>query len=226
MLTEIFQTVLTTLVSVVVLFIIAKLIGHKQVAQLDLFDYINGITIGSIAAELATELESPHRPLTAMIVYGAVAVALNLITNKFMRVRKYVNGTPTIIMDGGKLYRKNMKKAKLDLSEFLLMCRQAGYFHLEEIQTAVYEYNGVLTILPASENRPLTPQDMNLSPEKAAILAEVIMDGRVLGENLQRMGKDVNWLQKRLREQGFSSVREIFLGLCDDKGNVSLYPAE
>lgn len=148
------QIILTSLLSIVILFVLAKLMGHKQIGQLDLFDYITGITIGSIAAELATELENPVQPLTAMIVYGLVSFLLRLLTNKFPRTRKFVNGTPTILLHEGKLYRKNMKKAKLDLSEFLLLCRQAGYFDLSAIQTAVFEYNGKLTILPVSGQRP------------------------------------------------------------------------
>ena len=136
------NVILTALLSVLALFVIAKIMGHKQVAQLDFFDYITGITIGSIAAELATELETPWKPLIAMIVYGSVAFLLSIMTSKFPRLRKYVNGTPTIILHDGKLYRDNMKKAKLDLSEFMVMCRQAGYFNLNNIQTAVFEYNG------------------------------------------------------------------------------------
>ena len=108
------QIILTSLLSIVILFVLAKLMGHKQIGQLDLFDYITGITIGSIAAELATELENPVQPLTAMIVYGLVSFLLRLLTNKFPRTRKFVNGTPTILLHEGKLYRKNMKKAKLD----------------------------------------------------------------------------------------------------------------
>ena len=133
------QVIITTLVSIAVLFLITKLIGHRQISQLDLFDYINGITIGSIAAELATELESPMQPLIAMVSYGLFAVGLNKLTMQHQRTRKYVNGSPTILMDHGKLYRENMKKAKLDLSDFMIMCREAGYFDLSQIQTAVFE---------------------------------------------------------------------------------------
>ena len=144
----------TALCSFGSLFIIAKFIGHKQIAQLDFFDYITGITIGSIAAEMATELEKPWKPLTAMVIYGGAAWLLGILSNKFPRMRKYRNGTPTILMDHGKLHRENFIKAKLDLSEFMVMCRQQGYFDLTSIQTAVYEYTGKLTILPVSDKRP------------------------------------------------------------------------
>lgn len=195
-------------------------------SQLDFFDYITGITIGSIAAELATELEEPWKPLIAMIVYGVLAFGLSVISSKFPRIRKFINGTPTIVMNNGKLYRKNMKKAKLDLSEFMVMCRQEGYFNLNDIQTAVFEYNGRLTILPVSAKRPVNPTDMNLSPQPDLISAEVIMDGRILEENLKRMGLNRKWLQKQLSDQGYQSAKNIFLGVCDNNHTLSLYKGE
>lgn len=222
---EFLTVILASLFSAAVLFIIAKIIGHKQVAQLEFFDYITGITIGSIAAELATTLDKPWwKPTVSMIVFGIIAVVLSVLTRKFPRSRKFINGTPTIILNDGKLYRKNMKKAKLELSEFLLLCRQEGYFNLDDIQTAVYEYNGKLSILPVSTKRPLNPEDMELSPEPEHIGTEVIMDGRVIGDNLKRKGLNETWLQKELKEQGYKNAKEIFLGICGDENKLTLYP--
>ena len=195
-------------------------------AQLDFFDYITGITIGSIAAELATELESPVKPLIAMVVYGLVALGLTILAHKFPKTRKYVNGTPTIIMDNGKLYRDNMKKSKLELSEFMVLCRQEGYFDLNDIQTAIFEYNGRITILPKSEKMPLTPKDMNITSKKAGICTEIIMDGRILHDNIRRLGLDLIWLDKELKKQNFKSPKEIFLALCDRNNKVTVYPLE
>lgn len=220
---EILKVTLTALLSAAALFVIAKIMGHKQMSQLDFFDYITGITIGSVAAELATELEEPWKPLIAMLVYGAVTFVLTLLTSKLPKTRKFINGTPTIIMNNGKLYRRNMKKAKLDLSEFMVMCRQEGYFNLNDIQTAVFEYNGRLTILPVSSKRPLNAADMNLSPKPEYISTEVIMDGRVLEENLKRMGLDSKWLENQLKSQGYKSAKEIYLGVCDENKQLSLF---
>ena len=222
---EFIKVILTSILSVVSLFVIAKIMGHKQMAQLDFFDYITGITIGSIAAELATELEAPWKPLVAMIIYGLVALGLTILAHKFPKTRKYVNGTPTIVMDNGKLYRENMKKAKLELSEFMVLCRQEGYFNLNDIQTAVFEYNGGITILPKSEIRPLTPEDMNITPEKAEICTEIIMDGRILHENLKRLGLDLTWLDKQLKKQKYDNAKEIYLGICDKNNNLTLFPS-
>ena len=214
---------LTALGSFGALFLIAKFIGRKQIAQLDFFDYITGITIGSIAAEMATELEEPWKPLVAMVIYGGATFLTSLISNKFPRSRKYLNGSPTILMDHGKLYRENLKKAKLDLSEFMVMCRQQGYFDLRNIQTAVFEYNGKLTILPVSTQRPVTPNDMNLAPEQELLFTELIMDGRILHDNLKRMGLDLTWLDKQLKQRHISSAQDVFLAVCDRNLKFVLY---
>ena len=222
---DIIKIISTALLSVISLFIIAKLMGHKQVAQLDFFDYISGITIGSIAAELATELEAPWKPLIALAIYGCVSLLLNLLTHKFPKTRKYINGTPTIIMNEDKLYRKNLKKSKLDLSEFMLLCREQGYFDLNEIQTVVFEHNGKLSILPKAANRPVTPSDIKITAKATHIGTELIMDGQIIGENLTRIGRDEKWLEKQLNIQGYKSTHEIFLGIyysTDD--NLTLYP--
>ena len=218
------KLLLTALTSVGALFLITKIMGHKQVSQLDFFDYINGITIGSIAAELATELEQPWKPLLAMAVYGGIAVVLNVITSKIPKSRKYINGAPTILMDGGRIFRQNLRKSKLDLSEFMVMCRQQGYFDLSDIQTAVYEFNGRLSILPISGRRPVNPEDLGLKPAPASIRTEVIMDGRILDDNLRRLGLDSRWLEKQLKELGYGAPQTIFLALCDREKVLSVYP--
>ena len=214
---------LTTLGSFGVLFLVAKFIGHKQIAQLDFFDYITGITIGSIAAEMATELEEPWKPLTAMVIYGGVTLLLSVISKRFPRTRKYLNGTPTILMDHGKLYRENLKKSKLELSEFMVMCRQQGYFDLTNIQTAIYECNGKLTILPVSSQRPTTPSDMGLSPAQELLFTELIMDGRILEDNLKRMGLDLTWLNEQLRQHRVHSAKDVFLAVCDRNLTFVIY---
>lgn len=223
---ELLQVAITSVVSFLVLFFLAKIMGHRQIAQLSVFDYINGITIGSIAAELATELEKPLRPLLAMVIYALLTVLLEALALKYQRLRKFISGTPSIILNNGKLYRENMKKARLDLTEFLIQCRQQGYFDLGAIQTAVYESDGRLTILPVAERRPATPEDLGVAPEKEQFFTEVIMDGRILGGNLQRMGVNETWLEKQLQAQGYHSAKEIYLGLVDGNKQLSLYPIQ
>ena len=130
-------------------------------------------------------------------------------------------------MNSGKLYRKNLKKAKLDLSEYLLLCREQGYFDLDEIQTAIFEHNGKLSILPRAASRPTTPDDLKITVKATHIGTEVIMDGRIMGENLRRMGRDEAWLKKAVRAQGYGDVKAILLGIYrPTEDRLALYPTE
>ena len=119
-----------------------------------------------------------------------------------------------------------MKKARIDLSEFLALCRQQGYFDLSQIYTAVFEHNGALSILPLEPDRPATPRDLQLEPQQTTFPTEVIMEGRVLGENLKRMGKEETWLKEQLKSQGFRSPKEVFLALCDQNDQLTCYRPE
>ena len=224
---EIIRVLLTSLLSIGAMFVITKLMGHKQVAQLDLFDYINGITIGSIAAELATELEAPWMPLVALCVYGGVSILLSRITMRFPGTRKFINGAPTVLLSGGRLYKENLKAAKLDLSEFLLLCREEGYFDIDEIEMAVFESNGRLSVLAKAEKRPLTPENLGLAGAQDDVGCEVIMDGKIMIEALLRAGRDERWLKKQLKQRGFKDTRAIFLGIYHRKNDLlSLYTAK
>lgn len=223
---EIIKVILTSLISAIALFIIAKMMGRKQISQLDFFDYINGITIGSIAAEMATELEKPYKPLIAMIVYGIISVILSLCANKFMKSRKYINSLPTILLNNGIIYRENLKKAKLDLSEFLVLCRQAGYANICDIQSAIFEFNGLLSVIPKSAKRPLTPEDMNITVDESGLQTEIIMDGIVLHDNLKSLGFDEKWLSKRIKDSGYSNEKEVFFAFCDESKEAHFFPMD
>lgn len=221
---DLLKVALTSVASVITLFLLTKLMGNKQISQLSMFDYIIGISIGSIAAEFATELENPERTLLAMAIYAVSAYLVSLVTNKSTRLRKLISGKPLILFDNGKLYRENFKKARIDLSDFLTHCRSKGYFDLSQIQTAVFEFNGSISILPSEKYRPLVPSDMNLNPVQQKLLVNVILDGNVNEENLRLTGKSMAWLNNQLKFQGFHSPEEIFLAAVNTVDNtIALY---
>ena len=121
---NILYVILLSVFSLIVLFLLAKLIGYRQMSEMSMFDYISGITIGSIAAEMATALDSSFlEPLTAMIVYGLITALLAFITSKNMKIRRFISGSPYILFNDGHLYEGNFKKGHIDLSEFLVQCR-------------------------------------------------------------------------------------------------------
>lgn len=221
---DILKVIVLSIVSEIVLFVLTKLMGNKEMSQLSMFDYIIGITIGSIAAEMATALESDYmQPLVAMAVYAIIAIIISLMCEKSLKARRFIYGNSLILMDNGKLYRKNFKTAKLDLNEFLVQCRVNGYFNLADIKTAILESNGKISFLPKSTSRPATPSDLNIKPEPASININLIIDGRILHENLKNSGHDEMWLQKQLVSQGFDKPEQIFLATLDNQNNLSIY---
>lgn len=223
---EILQVLITSAVSLAVLFLLTKLMGSKQVSQLSMFDYIIGISIGSIAAEMATELENPENSLAAMIVYGVIAFLVSVISQRSAKVRKVMSGRPLVIMDNGIIYRENLKKARIDLSDFLTQCRTSGYFDLNQIQTAVMEYNGAISFLPVSKDRPATPSDMDLQPEQEHLQITVIMDGHINKSNLKLSGNNEVWLTKQLHLQGYNNPSDVLLALCDNNNKLTVFPMD
>ena len=217
---------LTTVLSIVVLFLLTKLTGAKQVSQMTMFDYVVGITIGSIAAELATELEEPLQPLIALILYGVIAYLISLLTSKCLKIRGAISGKPLILLDNGFIDRRNLKKARLDLNEFLTYCRMGGYFDLNQIQTAVLEHNGIVSFLPREPDRPATPADLNLHPSQSKLQIPFVMDGRLLTDNIRQAGKEEAWVFRALLRQGYRDEKEVFLALWDGGEKLTVFPME
>lgn len=221
---NIIKIISLSLGSLVILFLLTKLMGNREISQLTMFDYIVGITIGSIAAEMSTSLENNFiEPVVAMLIYGIVSFSISFFTCKSLNMRRFFTGRAKILLDNGKLYRKNFKSAKLDLNEFLMECRINGYFNLSDIQTAILEPNGRISFLPKSLKRPATPEDLNLSPSKENIVYNIILDGVLLKENLEKSGNNINWLENNLKKQGISDIKKIFLATCDNQNNLSVY---
>lgn len=221
---DLLKIVWLSLGSLLALFILTKLMGNKEMSQLSMFDYIIGITIGSIAAEMSTALESDFmQPLLAMIIYALASILISFVSYKSLKVNRFLTGPSLILLDNGELYRNNLKKAKLDITEFLMQCRTSGYFNLSDIQTAILEPNGKISFLPKAEKRPMNPSDMNISVPIEKVVVNVILDGQILKENLYHTGNDELWLEKQLVSQGIQNVDDIYLATCDCNNNLSVY---
>ena len=221
---EVLYIIVLSLGSIIAIFILTKLMGYRQMSQMSMFDYIIGITIGSIAAEMSTSLEENYiQPLTAMIVYALAALGLAILSSKSIKARRLIEGVPLVLLNHGELYRSNLKKAKMDVSEFLVQCRVNGYFDVSKLECAILEGNGKISFLPKVEERPLTPSDMQLTPEQDYLVANVILDGKVMEKNLKHMGKDEKWLHSQITARGAKQVEDVLLATCDRSDKVTVY---
>lgn len=216
------QVAILTLSSLVALFLLTKLMGNRQMSQLTMFDYIIGISFGSLAAEMAAHPDTESwLVLEALLIYALVAVCINIMNMHSLKARKIFLGAPLILYDQGHLYLSSLKKAKVDLNELMAECRAAGYFDLSQLEMIILEVNGKLSFLPVSKERPLTTKDMQLHPKQERPALAVIMDGVVFPERLQAAGYNESWLKKEMKAQGYSDFKEVFLAcIADNKLNV------
>lgn len=213
------------LFSIIALFVLTKFMGYRQVSQFSMFDYINGITIGSIAAEMAIDLEGNFmKPLVAMVVYAVVVILLSKLSQKSIKLRRLINGKAITLYQNGEIYNENLKKAKMNVDEFLVECRINGYFDLSQVECALLEPNGKISFLPVTEDRPTTPKDLGIEPTQEEVFANVIIDGHVMPQNLKHIGRDMNWLNQKLEGQNIKKIEDVFLAICDKQDNFYVYP--
>ncbi|MCL2695004.1 MAG: DUF421 domain-containing protein [Clostridiales bacterium] len=217
------QILLTTLLSVVTLFALAKLMGNKQMNQLSMFDYIVGITIGSIAADLAFDPENPQFKFMSLVIFGLLAFLISVVTNKSLKLRRIITGRPILLFDNETLYRKNFTRARMDINDFLSLARVNGYYSLQDISTAILEINGQVSFLPKSGKRPVNPEDLGLSPTQEHTQINLVQDGILMEENLKQTGRSLSWLREKLAEKNVHSLKTVFLACLDADDTFTVY---
>lgn len=221
---EILDVILRSALSLVALFFLTKLLGKKQISQLSVFEYIIGITIGSIAAEGSLNLDYPLiNSIVVMTVYVVIVFLMSFLTLKSMLVRKLFTGVPTVLIERGKIIESGLKKCMLDINDLLEECRNKGYFDLNQLDYAIMETSGKVSFLPKSEYRPLKGKDIDVYPPYEGILANVIVDGEIQTSALKGIDKDNRWLLKTLKKQGFNNLDSILLATLDATNKITVF---
>lgn len=223
-LSEIYETIFRSIISLVTLFLVTKMIGKKQVSQLSLFDYVIGISIGNFAAEMSINLETNEFTGTlAVVIFGLVAYLVSWLSMKSIFLRRFFFGSPSVIIQDGKILDNEMRKCRIDLNDLLEQARIAGYFDISQIAFAVMEVNGSMSFLPKGIYEKPTVGDMNISVKKQGMLANVILDGKIMTHNLENINKNENWLRKEIKKQGYKDIEEILLATVDVNNEVTVF---
>lgn len=213
-----------TILVLMLLFFIAKILGKKQVSQLNLFDYIVGITIGSIAADISLDLEKDLiSGVVSLLLYGIIAYIIAKVTMKSIALRRFFTGVPTILMENGKIIESGLKKSKIDINDFLAEARTQGYFDLNEISYSIMEINGSISFLPKEKDKPSSKSDVNAKIKKDGMVANVIIDSKYMENNMASMGKDKEWLDHELKNLGYKNYDDILLATCDNYDKITVY---
>lgn len=210
--------------SLITLFLVTKMIGKKQVSQLSLFDYVISISIGNFAAEMTMNLDSQVLDgFLSIVIFGLIAFLVSIVTMKSIILRRFFIGTPTLIMQDGKFILQNLKRVKFDMNDFLETAREKGYFDISTIKYALMEVDGKVSFLPKEDNLPVTNKDLKIKASKSELVSNVIIDGKIIKENLKNIGKNESWLKNKLKSKGYKNYDSILLLTVSESGVIKIF---
>ena len=213
-----------TVIISIIIFFLTKLLGKKQISQLNFFDYIVGITIGSTVADIALDIEKNFiGGVVSLVIFVLIDYFISFVTMKNMILRRFLIGVPTVLVEKGKIIESGLKKCKLDFNELLAEARIEGYFNIDEIDYALMEINGAISFLPKEKEKSVTKKDMKIKLEKSSLTVNAIIDGEYMPNNIKAVGKDKKWLDHELKMQGFENYDKILLATIDMNYKVNIY---
>lgn len=218
---EYLLSIIRSVIAFILLLIMARIMGKKQISQLTFFDYCVGITIGSIAASLAVDQNIKiSNGIVSLMVWGFIPIILGYLGLKSKLLLQITDGKSDVVIENGKILEKNLKKNQLAVKELMLMLREKGVFNIEDVEMAVFETNGQISILTKSEIQPITPRILGIPVERDHGPVIVISDGQMMKNSLQKLGYTKEWLIGEIQKQGAEEIKDVFLAQIDSKGNV------
>ncbi|MFD1706695.1 DUF421 domain-containing protein [Siminovitchia sediminis] len=207
---------------VVVLFFITKWLGKKQISELSFFEYVTGISIGSIGAEVAMGLErNIFHGVIGIVIFAAIPFIAGLIALKSKGFRNFIEGKATVFIKDGKIMEDNLKKERYTTDELLELLRKKDVFQVADVEFAVLEATGDLSVMLKKENQPLTAKDLNLSIPSIKEPQTVIMDGVIMDEPLATIGRSRAWLHTELEKLGVT-IENVFFGQINSFGELTV----
>lgn len=216
-----YWVLINSVVAFVYLFIISKILGKKQIAQLEFIDYAIGISLGSIAAEMATDSETPfYYYLIAMTIFLLLAVFVGIIGRKNTVLKRVLKGKPATLIYEGKIDYQQLVKCNIDVNDLLSMLREKNYFDVNDVAYAIFEPSGKLSVLPKGNQKPVVLEDVNRDAVKPSSLTNVlVVDGAISESGLNEANKTNDWLFRRLQIKEKDDLKNIILANYDDKAD-------
>lgn len=213
-----------TILILIILFFITKMMGKKQISELNFFDYVVGITIGSIAADISLDIEKDMLAgIAALFIYGFISYIISFISIKSIWARRFIIGVPTVLVEKGKIIESGLKKSKIDVNDLLMVARENGYFNLDEIDYALMEVNGNISFLPKEKEKPVTKRDMKIKCSNEGLTVNAIIDSKYMANNMKAINKDKEWLDHELKVNGYDNYDNILLATIDNNYKVTIY---
>ena len=205
----------------VILLALTRILGKKQISQLTFFDYIVGIVIGDMASTIAIDTTIKFSyGLIGLVGYTILSVIIAFGAIKSFKFRELVESSPSILIKDGKIMEKTLLKHRLTFDDLLNGLREKDAFNLSEVELAMLETNGQISVMKKPEYQALTPKDIGLSVEEDHAPSLVIIDGTLLEKHLIYLGYSKDWLLKEIKKQGANQFEDVFLAQINSDGSV------
>ena len=217
---ELFQATVYPLEVYVLLIILSRIIGKKLLGQLTFFDFVIGISLGTIGGAFVTTEVKGYYVLYSATMLALLVFITGYISVKNVTFRKLVEGEPVILIQNGKIFESNMKKMRYNQDDLMMQLREKDVFDMTQVEFAILEPHGKLSVLKKSENQPVTPKDLNLSTTYQGISIEIIRDGRIQESNLKDLKLTHEWLYNQLTAKGVKNIEEVFLATLSTDGKL------
>ncbi len=214
---------LQTVVSFLILLLLTRLLGKQQVSQLTFYEYLNGITFGSIAANMATDdLANAPDHLVGLVTYGILTLLVSWLALKNRKIRKALAGEPVIVIQDGNILEDNLRKMHMDLDELTMLLRAENIFDYKELELAIIEQSGALSVLKKPLYQEVTRQDLHVRAKSKGLAVEVIIDGQIVYENLRAMNLDGKWLVEQLRQRKIAKASQVCLATVNKQRQLQI----
>ena len=197
--------------------------GKKQVSQMSMFDYITGITIGSVVADISLDIEKNITSgIVCLVIYCISDILISYLSLKNIKLRNFFEGKEVPLIINGKINRENMGKNKITINTLQTEARLMGYFNLDEINNAILEPSGMISFEPKEKDKPSTKKDIGIKTNKKGLVYNLIVDGQIIEDNLKHAKKDKKWLKQQLKIKG-KELDEILLLTIDGEEKINIY---
>lgn len=220
-------TVLRTAIMYALVVLTLRIMGKRQIAELEPSELVVTIIISELAADPIVDPGKPFATaIVSIIILLFFEVLLSFAAYKNINIRSLIYGKPSTFYGDGKINQKEMQNQRYSIGDLLEEIRNSGATSLSEVEYVIMETNGNVSVIQNSQNRPVTPGDLGIKVSMPEISYIIIDNGNIISNNLQRLGKTRGWMMKKLRDEGISKVSQVFYMGADKSGDTVIIKKE
>lgn len=218
------ELILRLVIAFITLLVLTRIMGRKEISQMTFFNFISAISIGTIGATLAINSSlSITNGLIALIAWSAFTIMISLLDIKFPKIRLAIEGEPRILIKKGKIMEQELRQVRLDVDALIALLRKKNAFSITDVEYAIFETDGTLSVMKKESQQPLTKRDMNMEQTTNHVIplpTSIISDGKIKHKNLEKLNFDKQWLEQQLKQSGVDSVSDVFYAEVQKDGTL------